>query len=333
MRGEVGVSTRTSPSIGDERAVRRGARRARASRASRSTRASSTPSSRARGATSSRPGSPALLTALVLAVAFARTVSRPVDELRDVARALAAGDLSRRPALSAPGELGDLADAVHRMAEQLEARLAALQADDALMAALIDSLQEGVAAVDARRQVVILNEPARRLLGIAERVPFPADLLPRDAVAPRRARRRLRRRELGADGDHARRPHRDAHRAAPPRRRRGARLLDLTHDPPPRGGAPRLRRQRLARAQDAAHGHRRLRRDARHHDPGGRAAPPVRRSDPRQRAAHAAARRRPARSLAHRVRRLDAEAGARGPPRRSPRRSPPRSRGRPPNGR
>ena len=66
------------------------------------------------------------------------------------------------------------------MAEQLESRLAALQADDALMAAMIDLLQEGVAAVNAQRQVVILNAPARRLLNIVDAVPFSADLLPRD---------------------------------------------------------------------------------------------------------------------------------------------------------
>jgi signal transduction histidine kinase len=122
----------------------------------------------------------ALIAALALAALFARSVSRPVVELRDVAQALAAGDLSRRPALSAPGEVGDLADAVHRMAEQLEARLAALQDDDALMAAMIDLLQEGVAAVNAQRQVILLNAPARRLLGITDAVPFSADLLPRD---------------------------------------------------------------------------------------------------------------------------------------------------------
>ena len=177
--GEVGVSTRTSPSIGDQRlyvAVRaaRGV-----ARISIDTRQLDAVVSRTRRDVFAS-GIAAMITALVLAIAFARTVSRPVEELRDVARALAAGDLSRRPALTAPGELGDLADAVHRMAEQLEARLAALQADDALMAALIDALQEGVAAVDARRQVVILNEPARRLLGITDRVPLPADLLPRD---------------------------------------------------------------------------------------------------------------------------------------------------------
>ena len=66
----------------------------------------------------------ALAAALLLAAAFSRAVSRPVVELRDVAQALAAGDLSRRPALSAPGEVGDLAAAVHRMAEQLTSRLA-----------------------------------------------------------------------------------------------------------------------------------------------------------------------------------------------------------------
>ena len=50
----------------------------------------------------------ALLASTVLAYLFSRTVSRPIVELRDVAQAMAAGDLSRRPALSAPGEVGDL---------------------------------------------------------------------------------------------------------------------------------------------------------------------------------------------------------------------------------
>ena len=72
-------------------------------------------------------GSAALLVALVAAAIFARQVSRPITQLRDVAEAIAAGDLSRRPALAAPGELGELADAIRRMAEQLEARLQALE--------------------------------------------------------------------------------------------------------------------------------------------------------------------------------------------------------------
>jgi two-component system, OmpR family, phosphate regulon sensor histidine kinase PhoR len=126
-------------------------------------------------------GGMAMVVALALAALFSREVSRPVAELRDVAQSLAAGDLSRRPALSAPGEVGDLATAVRGLAEQLEARLAALQAEKELTAAVIDALTEGVVAVDQQQHVVRANAVARRLLRLRESVPFPVDHLPWDA--------------------------------------------------------------------------------------------------------------------------------------------------------
>jgi signal transduction histidine kinase len=122
----------------------------------------------------------ALIGALVLAWFFARSISQPVVELRDVARAVAAGDLSQRPALSAPGEIGDLATAVHRMTEQLSNRLDALEKDDQLMTAVIESLEEGVLALDERGMVVRINERARVLLNVNAPVPFARELLPRD---------------------------------------------------------------------------------------------------------------------------------------------------------
>ena len=125
-------------------------------------------------------GAAAVLIAMGLAYIFARGVSRPIVELRDVARGLAAGDLSRRPSLTAPGEVGDLAIALHRMADQLAARLHALESDDALMLALIEALNEGVVAVDQHRRIVRINEAGRRLLGLRGAVPIPADHLPRD---------------------------------------------------------------------------------------------------------------------------------------------------------
>ncbi|HZF66759.1 MAG TPA: ATP-binding protein [Gemmatirosa sp.] len=127
-------------------------------------------------------GLAALVIAAGGAVLFGRTVSRPLAELRDVARALASGDLSRRPALTAPGEVGDLATAVHRLAEQLGARLDALRGEEALMVALTESLSEGVVALDARQRVVRVNAMARRLLRLRDEVPFPADHLPRERV-------------------------------------------------------------------------------------------------------------------------------------------------------
>ena len=111
---------------------------------------------------------------------FSRSITKPIIELRDVAQSLAAGDLSRRPALSAPGEVGDLARAVHRLAEQLGARLATLEAEESLLTELFDSLTEGAIAVDAGRQVMRINDVGRVLASVDGEVPFAVDKLPND---------------------------------------------------------------------------------------------------------------------------------------------------------
>ena len=179
IRDGEGSSRRVSPSEGDEElyaAIRTGNRVARVSigtaelddivgRARRDVLIS---------------GLVALLIALALAVVFSRQVTAPIVELRDVAGAIAAGDLSRRPALSAPGEVGELASAVRRMAEQLDGRLQALQTEDVLLSAIIESLNQGVVAVDAQRRVVRINSTGRQWLELKAHVPFSADLLPRD---------------------------------------------------------------------------------------------------------------------------------------------------------
>lgn len=178
-RSGTGSALRRSPSRGDEElyvAVRAGARTARVSMST--TELSGVIASAQRDVLLS--GAVGLVVALLLSVAFARRVSRPIVELRDVARALAQGDLARRPALAAPGEVGELGDAVHRMAEQLATRMTALQHEEAMLAAVIESLHEGIVAVDANRSVVRVNQSARELLRVNSALPFPADLLPRD---------------------------------------------------------------------------------------------------------------------------------------------------------
>jgi len=162
----------------------------------------------------------AVLGTLILAYLFSRAVTRPVIELRDVARAIAAGDLDRRPSLSAPGEVGDLAVALHRMSEQLATRLHALEADDALMSALVESINEGVVAVSGRGAVVRMNESAREFLGVQSAVPFPADRLPQEPAV--RAALRDAMTSTGAE---------------PREMSFGGRTLALTARPLPDGGA------------------------------------------------------------------------------------------------
>ena len=162
----------------------------------------------------------ALFGALVLGYLFSRSVSRPVIELRDVARAIADGDLDRRPALTAPGEVGDLALALHRMAEQLGSRLEALEADEALLIAVVEALAQGLVVIDRGGNVVRLNQSARQLLELQAAVPFSVDRLPREGSLVRDVRAAMQgtpveTSELGV----------------------GSRTLALTARPLPNGGA------------------------------------------------------------------------------------------------
>jgi signal transduction histidine kinase len=125
------------------------------------------------------PAVAASVVALALASIVARTITRPMEDLRDVTQFLARGDLSSRPALSATGEVGELATAVHRLAEHLGERMSALQSEDALLTALIESLNEGVVAISPQRQAVRINSAGRELLSFSDRTPAPVDRLPR----------------------------------------------------------------------------------------------------------------------------------------------------------
>ena len=214
-----GTARRISPSAGDEElyaAVRAGDAFARVSVSAASIQALF---ARARADVLGAAALASLL-ALVLVWLFSRSVARPVVELRDVTQALAAGALGRRPSLAAPGEVGDLASAVHRLAEQLSSRIEALEAEEGRLVALTESLNEGVIAIDVRQQVEKVNERARHLLGLKDTVPFPVSNLPRD---------RSLREALGAAlAGHAV----DAHEV-----QIGGRELALTARPLPAGGA------------------------------------------------------------------------------------------------
>ena len=179
MRADTGTSVRQSPSAGDEEIYAAARTGMGVARVSYPTNAQELIVDRVqRDVLVASVG--ATLLALLLSALIARSVSRPVLELRDDAKAIAAGDLERRPGLNVGGEVGELATAFHQLAEQLSTRLRALEADDALLRALMDSLNEGAVAFDSRQQVVHLNAEARRLLGVRDEVPFAGDRLPRE---------------------------------------------------------------------------------------------------------------------------------------------------------
>ncbi|MEA3246622.1 MAG: ATP-binding protein [Gemmatimonadota bacterium] len=179
LAGSVGSSTRTSPSRGDDELYVAVPSRGGAVRVSMPVAELTQRVESAQRAVLTA-GLAAVLVALALSLFLARRLVEPLRELSDVARGIAGGNRTQRPAIDAPGELGDLAQSLGDLSSQLTARDAARDAYENLLVQLIESLNEGVVGVDANRTVVRVNDTARRLLAVTAPIPFSTDLLPRE---------------------------------------------------------------------------------------------------------------------------------------------------------
>jgi two-component system phosphate regulon sensor histidine kinase PhoR len=97
---------------------------------------------------------------------LARRLTRPLEDLQRGARRFAQGELDRRLPLPSTRELAGLAETLNEMAEQLKTRLQDLSRQGRLQQAVLASMTEGVIALDAEQQVIILNQAAAHILGV-----------------------------------------------------------------------------------------------------------------------------------------------------------------------
>src|SRR5690606_9913337 len=128
----------------------------------------------------------------------ARALARPVAELRRAAVAIGGGGPPPVPSSPPPVELEPVFGAMHRMAADVRATQAELEAARARTAAVLATVTTGVVALDADGRVLLANPRAGELLGrpLVEGEDFLAQLPPawlpaREAVAA------VRRGELG----------------------------------------------------------------------------------------------------------------------------------------
>ncbi|MEO6067090.1 MAG: ATP-binding protein [Gemmatimonadales bacterium] len=106
----------------------------------------------------------ALGVGVLLALFAGRSVTRPLSEITQAARAIAAGRPPRFPHSGIP-DVDGLVDAIREMHSQLGARFEQLRREQAETSAVVESMVEGVVATDGRGRVVTANAALRRLLG------------------------------------------------------------------------------------------------------------------------------------------------------------------------
>jgi len=112
------------------------------------------------------------LAGLVMAVAFgavgvwtARRILRPLEVVRAGAQRFARGELGHRLTPGGPREMSELAEALNRMAQELDTRIRTILCQQDEHEAMLASMEEGVLAVDTTGRIVSLNEACANLLG------------------------------------------------------------------------------------------------------------------------------------------------------------------------
>lgn len=105
---------------------------------------------------------------LLLSWIIAEWLARPLRDVIEVARRIAAGDTSARVLSARHDEAGDLIRAFGEMTELQRERIETLARDSRRYATVIDNMADGVLITDSLGAVLLINPAACRLLKITE---------------------------------------------------------------------------------------------------------------------------------------------------------------------
>ncbi len=108
-----------------------------------------------------------LIIALVLggiSLVVARRFTRSIGEMKDVALRFAGGDLSQKAKIYRIQEIADLAEAMNRMAEELNNRFNTIVSQRNELETVLSSMMEGVIAVDIEEKIIKVNASAAAML-------------------------------------------------------------------------------------------------------------------------------------------------------------------------
>jgi len=109
------------------------------------------------------------LLAAAISLYITRRITLPLEEIKRGAERFAGGDLGRRVAVPDSAEIGGLAEALNRMAAELNDKIQSATTQRNEKEAILSSMTEGVLAVDAEERIISLNSAAARLMGVHPR--------------------------------------------------------------------------------------------------------------------------------------------------------------------
>jgi PAS domain S-box-containing protein len=110
----------------------------------------------------------ALVLAALFSLIFTRSIFRPLEDVVNIARSIAAGNLRQEIRVQSKNEIGQLMQALKEMRDSLVETIGQVRASEAHTRALLSNMIDGVASIDEQGVIRTFNPAARRIFGYDE---------------------------------------------------------------------------------------------------------------------------------------------------------------------
>ncbi|WP_102693451.1 cell wall metabolism sensor histidine kinase WalK [Rummeliibacillus pycnus] len=106
----------------------------------------------------------ALAITIILGIFIARTITKPISDMRRQAQAMAKGNFSRKVKVYGNDEIGQLAIAFNHLTNRLQEAQSITEGERRKLASVLTNMTDGVIATDRKGKIILINAPAQKLL-------------------------------------------------------------------------------------------------------------------------------------------------------------------------
>ncbi|SOC08198.1 PAS/PAC sensor signal transduction histidine kinase [Ureibacillus xyleni] len=103
---------------------------------------------------------------IVLGILIAKTITKPILDMRRQAQAMSRGNFSRKVRVYGNDEIGQLAIAFNHLTNRLQEATSTTEAERRKLASVLSNMTDGVIATDRKGKVILINDPALNFLNV-----------------------------------------------------------------------------------------------------------------------------------------------------------------------
>ncbi|MFD2638897.1 cell wall metabolism sensor histidine kinase WalK [Piscibacillus salipiscarius] len=111
----------------------------------------------------------AVTVSALLGILVARTITKPISEMRKQAKVMGQGDYSQKVNVYGTDEIGQLAITFNELNDKIRAAQASTEGERRKLSSVLTNMTDGVIATNEFGEVILMNLPAEQLLGMTQK--------------------------------------------------------------------------------------------------------------------------------------------------------------------